>query len=358
MSQQDPRHRQGNYVEYGNHPGHLTYGEDSVGGMLIEAVAVVNPANPAAEDDGDLSTPFVTVQNAVDALPSAGGSVLVTPQPDNAPYEETVIIDKPDVHLMGLGSDIAPLPLIQPSDADMPAVIITNATRASALVWAADPANYLANYGVLADAGEPHPTGVTISDMSLIGQSLAAYALVLAGVGGDTLSANTSRVKLGLGSSGAVWSKSANLGVALTTVSGRTWFFDDAILLLEHSTIGRVTAQNASTIGAKMSSIGTGGGVALLLDGSGFTGRSVDFLGDVDIDNGANYQHYGGTIEGAALTTLEVEGDCQADIYNVHVEGLATYENAAPLQACIAHGGAFVPNYSDGGARLTRVTGF
>jgi hypothetical protein len=76
----------------------------------------VDPRHPDARDDSDLTTPFITIQGAIDAigpLPIAGQDHVVKIAP--GVYNETVTINYSKIHLMGYGFGTT---IIQPSVGD------------------------------------------------------------------------------------------------------------------------------------------------------------------------------------------------------------------------------------------------
>ncbi|MBD3261855.1 MAG: hypothetical protein GF334_09360 [Candidatus Altiarchaeales archaeon] len=219
---------------------------------LNKKIALVNPSHNMANDNtSSLGNPFKTIQAAVDAVallnPTQYDRSIVEIVPGR--YDETVIIDSKYITLKGKGSGIGEDVLIQnTTNIDFPAVVITNATRASVNTWlAAGSANWVSNYGLLVDSGN-QAGSVTLESLSTIGGNSFVAGLVVAGVGGDQPSCKVcySRV-FDTDSVYGFWGNSADLFLS-ESFCGRFEAYDSPSLYGWRSTIGAVNLNGSSSL--------------------------------------------------------------------------------------------------------------
>lgn len=345
------RDAQGKNVEYMRGDGQLHYGKDVP--FLSTLGAFVVPNDPEAADDGNLSTPYLTIQAAVEdleslAAPPAGirRPVFIAP----GVYVETVYITGA-IALVGMGG--RGLVQIAPPDT-YPAIAAADATRASLEAWiAAGAAAYLANLGVLVQ-------GATVPDVHVVGIELFATnapALAAAGVVGLPFI----RFDLcELGDTEAVWASTSYIKFEDTGdnfAEGDVELHNACQFFGIRSNMGDIEANDTSTvnllycgardyIGNDSSEFGT--------DAAAGRSKEVTFGNQIRVNDLSIFHCTGGSCR----TTMFVGGGATSELIDFHVQGQATYENAAPLQACTADGGAFTLAFIDAGARLTRIVGF
>jgi hypothetical protein len=169
-------------------------------------IAWVSPNTIDSADDGLLITPFTTIQAAVDAVSPTGGQVLIA----QGIYDETVVINAENVHLKGLGANLGDV-IIQPTAADMPALVITSAARDAAFdVWIADPPNYETNYGDLNPSGGD--ASAIIEDIELQGDD-TGYGTVMAGVVGACAGEFSRVASISNGGVTGMWGNTADISL-------------------------------------------------------------------------------------------------------------------------------------------------
>jgi hypothetical protein len=189
--------------------------------------------------------------------------------------------------------------------------------------------------------------------------------MVMAGVSGASVGLETQEGRLFSvgGVPNALWSR--NGAVTLLDNGGRASdqdgyvLYDDTKLWLFRCRIGDVEMHNGAEFNGWCVQLNN-----LELNDDSKFGKSLgdaysdefDIRGNVDVLDTSEFQLRGGRI----LGNVNVDGDAELDIIDVHVEGVATFVNAGAALPCTANGGAFTINYvpTDLGGRLTRNVGF
>lgn len=352
-SYRDP---QGKSVEYGRQQGHLLYGRQI---PFLSTIGIfVIPSDPWAADDGDPSTPFLTVQAAVDAAqalpalsPGQYRPIYIAP----GIYLETVYA-RGQIALLGLGGREATR--IQAPAAGLPAVVCSDATLASLQAWIATGlAAWYGAFGSLVAGG-------TLASLYVNGVRLAGWAatpgLVCAGVGIEPVAIIENGAVNAVDYSQGLWSREATVKLINT---GSVFDSDAAVTVWGGSLFADRAKMGAVILGddaeADMTSVAIGGdftmtetaefGGGLAVGGS----RMVSIRGDLELEDTTQFRLEGGFVAG----TILVSSAATMDLLDVHVQGATTLENAAPLAPCTADGGRFVGVVTDAGVRLTRTLG-
>jgi hypothetical protein len=121
-------------------PIDLTAGSGGGGIDYGTRVGHVNPTSTDAADDSDTSTPFLTIQKAIDEIGalSGGGTVLVYPK--GSDYDENVVINVSDIALVAISAEPSGSPIrIKPTKG--PAIIVTESAATPLLDFITDQAN-------------------------------------------------------------------------------------------------------------------------------------------------------------------------------------------------------------------------
>ena len=140
----------------------------------------VAPSDPSAADDSDLSTPFITIQGAVDALEAlpARGVVHIS----QGDYPETVRIKNDQIDLVGEG-------VVRITPATGPCIVLSNATDASlAVLFALNPSIWKDNLAdLIEDVTVVLPRTNKFENLRLVtDDGVSAYGLVVIGAGAGT----------------------------------------------------------------------------------------------------------------------------------------------------------------------------
>jgi hypothetical protein len=345
-------------------------------------------------ESGSISTPFKTVQAAVDYAEANMAPVQLSPvviliYPNGGPcYLEDVIVKKTGIDLRGMGGvDTGS----GTGSVYIRTLILSNATAASiaTFIAAGGIANPAANYGLLV-AGAFTPEVNNFVDLGFGDPSGAGAdnTRLLLGVGNGCLLASLGCTFNRCTDWGPAYFRNAGfIGVNDCAFFGGAATFNITSLMLSGSYMGDYTADydSAQDQPVDISNNGLVGGFGSQFTGTfpitlngearmGFGGiffseaaingtlalndasRAKVFggnVGDVNVSDTAILDIRGTLIRGA----ITVGGDATINLEGTHVQGNLTFANAGGLAPCTFDGGRYMGTLTDAGARLTRNVG-
>jgi hypothetical protein len=311
------------------------------GPMFDGAVALVNPRAQNAADNGNLSTPFVTVQAGLDALAQIApaftykSTCLVAP----GVYDETVFMRAPRTCLVGIGAGYMDT-VIAPSASQYPALVVSDGRQTGLdSMLAGGPGGYTAAASGLTTTGDPPPTDCEVVNINLRGNGSSGYGCL-------TVASNTERV-----------------GVAFRQVISTNWVHDfsywywkadnevvscpnraeaglgrvelwDTTLNVKHSSLGPMYMENGSGVDMQHSELrGTLGSTVLSVAGSSLFGLGADressvclLFGNVSVTVSSQVELWQSTIRGS----LTVD-DSQVTIRGGQVGGSVNLTTSSTL---------------------------
>lgn len=355
---------------------HLQGIDLAIGGLVYPvstAIARVDPTSSDAVDDNDLTTAFVTIQGAVNAIPPIINGIVEIIYP--GPYDETVYIRRTGISLVGKSSQselsgaTSNITTIAPVTG--PAIVISDATSASLTAWiGAGYALYNATYGSLVnDPGAGVVSSFLAKDLCLNPLS-DEYAVVVAGTTDTTnmglIGFQFDNCRMLPSTNRGIWARLACRLFLLsdTQVDGDVYTFNIAQISSIDSRIKQITQHyDVAEFEPSETQVGWQGdpviydniGPAIQMTGSALSGNPsgiYDFYPhveqDIDLKDTSVLYLRGGEITG----DITIAQDAYIDFEHVGVTGDITCATGGGDPACNMSGGGYLGSLTDPGNRF------